>query len=91
MVTRKQPSTMPKRNAKRRNMRITSSKSSQSATISTLKATMTTNAIKGAASNMLKRAVELVVIDARVATEKTAIEREGIRMKVSRARSYSRS
>jgi hypothetical protein len=52
---------------------------------------MTTDASRGAASNMLKRAVEVVAIDARVATEKTAIEREGIPMKVSRARSYSRS
>ena len=92
MVTWKQQSSMPKRNATKRKMRITSSKGSQSAMINTLKeATLTTDGSRGAVSNMLKRgAMEAVAIDARVATEKTAIEREGIRMKVSRARSYSR-
>jgi len=91
MVTRKQPSSMPNKNAKIRSMRITSSKSRPSATINALKANMTTGASIGAASNMLRRAVVAVARDVRVVTEKTAIERGGIQMKVSRAKSFSRS
>jgi len=91
MVTRKQPSSMPNKNAKRRSMRITRIKSRPSATINALKANTTTGASRGAASNMLKRAVVAVARDVRVVTEKTAIEREGIQMKVSRAKSFSRS
>ena len=92
MVTRKQPnSTPPKRSVKRRNKRITSSKSRPSATINALKANTTTGASRGVASNTPKRAVVAVARDARAVTGKTAIGREGIQMRVSRAKSYSKS
>ena len=91
MVTWKQPSTMPNKNAKRRSMRITSSKSRPSATINALMANTMTGASRGAASNMLRKAVVAVARDVRGVTEKTAIGREGIQMKVSRAKSFSRS
>jgi hypothetical protein len=91
MVTRKQPSSMQNKNAKRRSMSITRIKSRPSDTINALRANTTTDASRGAASNMLKKAVVEVVIDERVVTEKTAIGREGIQMKVSKAKRYSRS
>ena len=40
---------------------------------------------------MPTKAVGAVARDARVVTGKTAIEREGIQMRVSRAKSYSKS
>jgi hypothetical protein len=40
---------------------------------------------------MPTKAVGAVARDARVVTEKTAIGREGIQMRVSRAKSYSKS
>jgi hypothetical protein len=43
------------------------------------------------ASNTPKRAVVAVARDARAVTGKTAIGREGIQMRVSRAKSYSKS
>ena len=91
MVTRRQPSSMPNKNAKIRSMRITSSKSRPSATINALKVNTTTDASRGAGSNMPTKAVGAVARDARVVTGKTAIEREGIQMRVSRAKSYSKS
>ena len=91
MVTRKQQNSTPKRSVRRRSMRITSSKSRPSATINALKANTTTDASRGAGSNMPTKAVVAVARDARAVTEKTAIEREGIQMRVSRAKSYSKS
>jgi hypothetical protein len=91
MVTRKQPNSTPKRSVRRRSMRITSSKSRPSATINALKANTTTDASRGAGSNMPTKAVGAVARDARVVTGKTAIETEGIQMRVSRAKSYSKS
>jgi hypothetical protein len=91
MVTRKQPNSTPKRSVRRRSMRITSSKSRPSATINALKANSTTGASRGVGSNMPMKAVGAVARDAKVVTEKTAIGREGIQMRVSRAKRYSKS